>query len=79
MFWVPQSGDIGMGLSIISYGGKVQFGVVTDAVLCPDPEAIAARFVQEFEALLLTTLLAPWESGDLDPAVAEKAVYGQAG
>jgi hypothetical protein len=26
MFWVPQSGDIGMGVSIISYDGKVQFG-----------------------------------------------------
>ena len=29
MFWVPQSGDIGMGVSILSYDGAVQFGVVT--------------------------------------------------
>ena len=33
MFWVPQSGDIGMGVSILSYAGAVQFGVITDAGL----------------------------------------------
>ena len=74
MFWVPQSGDIGMGVSIISYDGKVQFGLVTDEGLCPDPGAIVARFRDEFERLLLTTLLAPWEDGDLDPDVAAAAV-----
>ncbi|MGH8849278.1 MAG: WS/DGAT domain-containing protein, partial [Polaromonas sp.] len=28
MFWVPQSGDVGLGVSILSYGGGVQFGVI---------------------------------------------------
>jgi hypothetical protein len=74
MFWVPQSGDIGMGVSIISYDGKVQFGLVTDEGLCPDPGTIVARFRDEFERLLLTALLAPWEEGDLDPEMAEAAV-----
>jgi WS/DGAT/MGAT family acyltransferase len=75
MFWVPQSGDIGMGVSIISYGGAVQFGLVTDQGLCPDPERIVARFGEEFEKLLLTTLMAPWPfEGDLDPAMAEASV-----
>ena len=74
MFWVPQSGDIGMGVSIISYDGKVQFGLVTDEGLCPDPQRIVARFGDEFERLLLTTLLTPWEDGDLDPDLAEAAV-----
>ncbi len=60
MFWVPQSGDIGMGLSILSYGGGVQFGLITDSTLCPDPEAIIAGFAPEFEKLLLTTLMLPW-------------------
>jgi hypothetical protein len=27
LVWVPQSGDIGMGVSILSYNGGVQFGV----------------------------------------------------
>ncbi len=35
MFWVPQSGDIGMGVSIISYDGAVQFGIVTDRGAVP--------------------------------------------
>jgi len=73
-FWVPQSGDIGMGVSILSYNGQVQFGLITDRGLCPDPEAVIARFAPEFEKLVLTTLLAPWPwHGDLDPAVAARA------
>ena len=75
MFWVPQSGDIGMGVSILSYEGKVQFGLITDRKLCPDPEAVIARFGGEFEALVLTALMSPWEGeGDLDPALAARAV-----
>lgn len=60
MFWVPQSGDIGMGVSILTYAGKVQFGLITDAGLCPDPEAIIERFQPEFEKLTLLTLMLPW-------------------
>jgi len=72
MFWVPQSGDIGMGVSIISYNGTVQFGLVTDRGFCPDPEHISARFAEEFEKLVLVTLMAPWpREGDLDPDEAE--------
>jgi diacylglycerol O-acyltransferase len=51
MVWVPQSGDIGVGVSIISYNGQVQFGLVTDRGLCPDPGKITARFGPEFDAL----------------------------
>jgi diacylglycerol O-acyltransferase len=51
MVWVPQAGDIGMGVSILSYNGKVQFGLVTDRGLCPDPERISSRFGPEFETL----------------------------
>jgi WS/DGAT/MGAT family acyltransferase len=60
MFWVPQSGDIGMGVSIITYAGEVQFGLVTDRALCPDPERVIARFAPEFEKLVLATLLVRW-------------------
>jgi WS/DGAT/MGAT family acyltransferase len=75
MFWVPQSGDIGMGVSILSYDGKVQFGLITDRKLCPDPEAVIERFGGEFEALVLTALMSPWsDDGDLDPALAAHAV-----
>ena len=60
MFWVPQSGDIGMGVSILSYNGQVHFGLVTDRSLCPDPDRIIERFAPEFDKLLLATLMSPW-------------------
>ena len=52
MFWVPQSGHIGMGVSILSYAGGVQFGLITDRKLCPDPQAIISQFEPEFDKLL---------------------------
>lgn len=60
MFWVPQSGDIGLGVSILSYGGGVQFGVITDSALCPEPQKIIDEFEPEFARLSLVTLMLPW-------------------
>ena len=57
LFWVPQSGDVGMGVSIFSYAGHVQFGLITDAALTPDPEAVVSRFPEEFEKYLYYVLL----------------------
>ena len=57
LFWVPQSGDIGMGVSILSYAGQVQFGLITDDALTPDPEAVVSRFSEEFEKYLYYALL----------------------
>jgi WS/DGAT/MGAT family acyltransferase len=51
-FWVPQSGRVGLGISILSYNGAVRLGVGTDAGLVPDPEAIVAGFQAEFDELL---------------------------
>jgi len=52
MFWVPLAGGVGVGVSILSYAGRVRLGVLTDAGLVPDPEAIIAGFHAEFAALL---------------------------
>jgi diacylglycerol O-acyltransferase len=60
MFWVPQSGDVGLGVSILSYGGGVQFGVITDSLLCPEPQQIVDEFVPEFDKLSVVTLMLPW-------------------
>jgi WS/DGAT/MGAT family acyltransferase len=60
MFWVPASGDIGLGVSILSYGGGVQFGVITDTALCPEPQAIIDAFEPEFAKLSVLTLMLPW-------------------
>lgn len=51
MFWVPQSGTIGLGVSILSYGGNVEFGVIADKALVADPAVLADGFVEEFRAL----------------------------
>lgn len=61
MFWVPQSGDIGIGVSILSYNGGVQFGIVTDDALVKDPDNIIKRFAPEFEKLVMLALMGPWE------------------
>ncbi len=60
LFWVPQSGSVGLGVSILSYGGGVQFGVITDAGLCPNPQQIIDGFEPEFAKLSLLTLMLPW-------------------
>jgi WS/DGAT/MGAT family acyltransferase len=60
MFWVPASGDIGVGVSILSYAGGVQFGLITDMNLCPDPQAVIDRFEPEFDKLLTMTMMLPW-------------------
>ena len=59
MFWVPQSGDIGMGVSILSYNGGVQFGLITDAGMVPDPQAVIDFFEPEFDRLVCTLALIP--------------------
>jgi WS/DGAT/MGAT family acyltransferase len=51
MFWVPQSGRLGLGVSILSYAGQVRLGVATDVGLIPDPDAIISAFQAEFELL----------------------------
>jgi len=61
MFWVPQSGDVGLGISVLSYGGGVQFGVISDAVMCPEPQKIIDGFEPEFAKLSLVTLMLPWD------------------
>jgi WS/DGAT/MGAT family acyltransferase len=55
MFWVPQSGRLGMGVSIFSYAGMVNIGVMTDYRLVPDPEAISDYMMQDFNEMLAMT------------------------
>lgn len=59
MVWVPQAGDIGLGIAILSYAQGVQFGVIADTSLCADPQAIVDGFAPEFERLVLALALLP--------------------
>ena len=61
MFWVPQNGSIGMGVSILSYNGQVFFGMICDKRLVPEPRRVIARFRAEFEKLLYLSMMLPLE------------------
>jgi WS/DGAT/MGAT family acyltransferase len=69
MFWVPQTGSIGLGVSILSYNGRVHFGLIADAKLMPDPDSVIRRFQPEFEKMLYLALMARWQG----PFTAEDA------
>jgi diacylglycerol O-acyltransferase / wax synthase len=71
MFWVPHPGeDIGLGISVFSYRGKLSLGVIGDAARVPDPQRIARLFEHEVTALLrrARALAQDSASGDKVPA-----------
>ena len=74
MFWVPQSGDIGVGVSILSYGGGVQFGLITDTGMCPEPQAIIDQFFPQFASLSWLALMLPWGDEVGEDGVVERGV-----
>jgi WS/DGAT/MGAT family acyltransferase len=50
-YWVPQAGEIGVGVSMLTYDGKVHFGVIADRNLVADPHSLVESFPLEFETL----------------------------
>ncbi len=52
MFWVPQAGRLGLGISILSYAGKVYMGVATDVHLVADPDRIIEGFYEELDLIM---------------------------
>lgn len=50
-FWVPQSGRVGLGISIFSYAGEISIGVLSDAAILPDPESLVADLHDAFAGL----------------------------
>jgi WS/DGAT/MGAT family acyltransferase len=51
MFWVPQRATIGVGISILTFAGAVQLGVIADTRLIEDPQALVLELEAELEAL----------------------------
>ncbi len=52
VFWVPQSGSTGVGISIFSYAGQVMSPLFTDRGLAPDPDTIVTAILEEeFDSL----------------------------
>ena len=65
MFWVPQSGRLGIGVSILSYNNEVLLGVATDQGLIPDPARIVAFYHEEINALV--SLVEDVQPGLIEP------------
>lgn len=64
MFWVPQAGDIGIGLSILSYDGRFRIGLMSDRGLLPQPGQVLERVRAEFARLLpLAQVMAEQQGG----------------
>jgi len=57
LFWVPQGGSIGTGVSMLSYAGRVQFGVMADRQVIADPHELVELIGSEFERLVYLVLL----------------------
>lgn len=51
LFWVPQTGRIGLGVSIISYNDEVTLGIMVDERLVAQPLNILNYFTEEFACL----------------------------
>lgn len=51
MFWVPQSGRVALGASILSYAGNVTVGLAVDPAVVVDPDEIVAAFAEELALL----------------------------
>jgi hypothetical protein len=51
-FFVPQSAMLGVGISIMTYAGQIQMGVIADAGLVPDPLAITHDITEELRELI---------------------------
>jgi WS/DGAT/MGAT family acyltransferase len=51
MFWVPQAGSVGLGVSILSYAGTVTVGIAADRNVINDPAELAQEVTAEISEL----------------------------
>lgn len=52
LVWAPVSGNIALGVTLLSYAGSIRLGVSADARVIEDPRAIVEAFERVFEASL---------------------------
>lgn len=53
VFLPPQTGDIGLGVSILTYAGRVSLGVCADTGILADPALVLRPFAQELKSLIV--------------------------
>ena len=51
LFWVPQRAQIGLGISILSFGGELLIGLIADTRVVSEPKALVGAFEAEFREL----------------------------
>ncbi len=56
VFWVPQTGSVGLGVSILSYAGDITVGVAADRNLVPDPAELTTAVQVELDAIVRLAL-----------------------
>ncbi len=52
-FWVPQTGAVGVGISVFSYAGVISVGIAVDARLRSDPSTLARAIEDELGGSVL--------------------------
>jgi WS/DGAT/MGAT family acyltransferase len=52
IFWVPQSGRLALGVSILSYAGGIRIGVAADREVIPEPDDLVRGFQAAMEEML---------------------------
>ena len=57
LFWVPQTADIGIGVSMFTYQDSVQLGIIADRAVIPDPNELVSIIRAEFDRLVFLVLL----------------------
>lgn len=50
VFWPPQAGGIGIGISLLSYAGRIRIGASTDAALVRNPQVLVDAFRRALRA-----------------------------
>lgn len=51
LFWVPQSGNIGIGVSVMTYNERIHFGLIADGNLIAEPQRVTREFERQVRAL----------------------------
>ncbi|MDB5971212.1 MAG: acyltransferase [Hydrocarboniphaga sp.] len=52
VFWPPQTGEVGIGVSMLSYTGQVTIGLCCDSAVLAEPHRVIAAFQAEIDELL---------------------------
>ena len=66
--WVPVTGPLGLGLSIVSYAGQLSVGLASDTRLLPDHDRLLSLLNEEIGALpTQTASFSPPEPGSCGP------------